>query len=426
LPDEPVIFWEYYHPDYYDPQYNQELDNIVSFYPGAKGAWIYSKTPIDVTNVEIKINDSYFYYYSYIEEVYNYGTDCSDVAKLELFMEYNGADWEELLSLYNNDKNKYSEEINNWQARYDAVKENVSCYIYQIKMRSIDKDSYNDIFEKGDFSKLEKNYGSKLENLYKSGVLKLYAPESEEVTTITTATLNINGKTLTHKFGEYSIISKDNANVGALIIGEYVAGVSSRVLSNAALCKEKGSVIGELFILVDDEETKERNFFDVALKSVTVLNSDYITIEPIEVKYINTLGVAVSEEWDGSALTFKARNQTAEDSSAYAFAVYFNINLTRTMPSYAYLDAYLNVALSVDGMDGTTIAIYSLPQMENMSAEYYAYMVDNVDITAREEVLGYSAKSMSDAAYNWESHSIWEGEPLESLWDHFVKTGSIA
>jgi len=408
LPDDPVIFWEYYEPEYsaYEP--------TVYFRVGATDcAWIYSKTPIDVTTAEITINDSYFYYYSYIEEAYNYETDCSEKDRLELFMEYNGADWEELYDLYGKNRNDYLEEINNWQARYDKVKDNISLYIYKICVSNTTKEVYNDPTKLSEYN----------QDLYNKGVLKLYAPENEDATAVTTATLNIGGKTITHEFGKYSNIKVDSLNMGVSFADEkYNAYVSFGVYKNdenASWNKRTDGAVGELFIIASsDEVAEEREWFDVTLKDITSL-SDYITIEPTEVKYINTLGVGVSEEWDGSELTLKARNQIKEDIGAYAFAVYFNINSSHEIPSYAYYEACFNIALSVNGSDDDVFVGTSLPHETKYNGEYYAYMADGVDVFAREKAFGYGTLG------DWSAHHDMEPYTTKTFWDKYLLNGSI-
>jgi len=411
LPDEPIIFWKQYQ--------NCYPNTTTKFNSGnAPEGRIYSKTPIDVTTTKINLNDSFFYYASGLEEVYNYQTDSSEKAGVELFMEYNGADWEELLNLYNDDKDKYSEEIENWQTRYEAVKENISLYVYKIIIKTIDEVEYNAPTELSTYYK----------NLYDSGALKLYAPETDKATTLTTATFYIGDKVITHQFGEYS--EKENVDRRFVLnAGTYNAGVSFKTYKedgNTTFYRDGKSAMGELFIIVYSGEVAEtREWFDVTLKNIVVLDNDFITIEPTEVKYISALGVSTSAEWDGGELTFKARNRTKEDVGDYAFAVYFNINSSHAISSYANVNIYLNVSLSVDGTEGDVFSSAQLPRFNQIGGEYYAYMVDGVDVLAREKVWGYGTKRMNDAASNWENHIGWEAASVVTYWDDYAATGSF-
>lgn len=418
LPDEPVIFWEYDVSNYYYPQFGVDYVDFNTAGLITGSAWIYSKTPIDVTDVEIKLEGSYFYYASGLDEVYNYQTDCSDSAGLELFMEYNGADWQELRDLYGKDKNEYSEEISNWQERYNAVKNNISLYVYSIVVCFIYEEMYNDP------TKLEER-GEYYANLYNDGALKLHAPETDEITTLTTATFYIGDKVIAHEFGEYSMLDIGDLNNDCAYSadGKYEAGISASAYTkdmNSGLFREADSAVLELYIRVSRlggiSETRE--WIDVALKDITVLSDDSITVEPLEIKYVNTLGVAVTEEWDGSERTLKARNRTAEDDTYYAFAVYYTINLPRAIPSYAQCNIWFNVTLSFNGIDDDTLAWIYLPDKLVYGAEYYSYIADDVDVLAREEVWGYSKSG------DWESHYGWRREKESTFWDYYLVTGS--
>jgi len=421
LPDDPVIFWNHNENDY-----NSDLVGFGTLWDEAK---LFSKTPIDLTDVEIKIDGAYYYYYTYLEEAYNYQTDTSEEDKLELFMEYNGVDWNELYTLRNKNTTDYNEVLNDWKNRYAAVANKISFYTYTIKMDTISEENYKKLMSgsEEEFNEAAKNIRDNFASLYESGVIKIQEPETDEVSTLTTATFYIGDKIIKHEIGKYNMCERTDLT-REFVHGErysaYTSFYTYKKDDSAVWYRESDCIMGELLILVSGGEAEEkRNWIDVTFNGITVVDDEYLTIKPIEIKYENNLGVAVSEEWDGNEFTLKARNWTKDDDNNgkgnFGFAVYFYIKSSRPIPSYSNYNVSLNVELSLDGGTGATFMQAFWPRLYATNCEYYAYVADGVDVLARENS-GWGYRKIGD----WSDHSdLAPKESSKKLWDRFVEKG---
>ena len=183
--------------------------------------YVFSGTEISDMDIALLQND--FYYSATVTKVENEPDDWSSAAsgyggsgsftdklsmeemsRLELFMEYNGVNWQELSELYYEEdgKDKFLAELNTWWQRLNEVRDEIpALYTYEIALAGLSEENYNAVtrdaakaLEDGIISK------NQYEN-YISGKLKYYTPSQNGSDAVTQAELRIDGKTYSYEIG---------------------------------------------------------------------------------------------------------------------------------------------------------------------------------------------------------------------------------
>ena len=170
----------------------------------------------EIGDMDIALLQNNFYYSATISEVENEIDDWSstssgyngiesftdrlsmeEMSRLELFMEYNGVDWQELSDLYYEEGGveNFLAELNTWWQKFNEIRDEVpEIYIYHIKLYCETEETYEAVTQ--DAAKaLEDGIISQSEyENYISGRLKYYAPSQNGNSAVSQAELNIDGE----------------------------------------------------------------------------------------------------------------------------------------------------------------------------------------------------------------------------------------
>ena len=431
-------------------------------------AYVFSGTQISEMDIALLQND--FYYSATIKEVENglddwssaasgYGgsggfTDklsMEEMSRLELFMTYNGVDWQELSELYYEEEgaDRFLAELNEWWQRLNEVRDEIpALYTYEITLAGLSEENYNAVTQ--DAAKaLEDGIISKnqYEN-YLSGKLKYYAPSQDGKDAVTQAELQIDGKTYSYEIGS---IAYDNVFEERYAADETFSGVLYNGLAEGS-DKAFGANInddvlfgadGKSFTLSFDvmyifgeQNAAERELDELTLKKLElVMEGVGASVQSIALKYISPLGVEATAAWDGkSEITIPVRNQMQGEDSC-RFSIQMTFACDEAVPYDADWGLYGFLSADIDGQTRTVFCAstgFGWPVARIVSLygrAYYAFAYEGVDIYSMANAIdfgtiGYSSPQnylqsdfselIDDGAFYGEGSPFWQEYVVEN------------
>ena len=306
-------------------------------------AYIFSGTKISEMDIALLQND--FYYSAAITKVENGPDDWSsgasgyggsegftdklsmeEMSRLELFMTYNGVNWQELSDLYYEEdgKEKFLAELNTWWQRLNEVRDEIpALYTYEITLAGLSEENYNALTRDAEKA-LEDGIISKnqYEN-YISGKLKYYTPSQNGGDAVTRAELQIDGKTYSYEIGyiAYDDVFEERYAADETFSGLLYNGLAEggdrafgANINGDVLFGEDGrsfTLSFDVMYIFGEQNASERELDELTLKKLELVTEGVgASVQSIALKYITPLGVEATAAWDGkSEIAIPVRNQ---------------------------------------------------------------------------------------------------------------------
>ncbi len=403
--------------------------------------YLFSAEPLDFSQLQLEVVDSFFYYCVSITEMIRWDMSRTNIDPtpvresikqtdmLELFMEYNNADWSELYELYYDDQSAYLAKIEEWKARYNEIAEEIpQIYCYYVSMREVTEAYYIDVLSDPQGTLSESGYEQ-----YLAGTLKYYAPQDgsayEEGASVTEVDLSYNGETNRSTFGRYTYTNYFGDQMA--IYGEYKFGYAVRLggwliagsdqSSNPAIEKDTYTC-SYMCSISQGQNAEERKLTTLTLKAIDVFTDSLVSdleIEKVVVKYVNLLGVTVEQEWDLSTdFSFTARNMTKDDADLCRFCINVTRKCGETFDVKNDWQFFSVITMECEGEVGYLYCTNFIITSKENYRDYYAGAYEGVDICAREKACGETFGS-------WNSHSyVTESDDCLN-WERYVTTGNM-
>ena len=392
-------------------------------------AYVFSGTQISEMDIALLQND--FYYSATIKEVENglddwssaasgYGgsggfTDklsMEEMSRLELFMTYNGVDWQELSELYYEEGGveNFLAELNTWWQRLNEVRDEIpALYTYEITLAGLSEENYNAVTRDAEKA-LEDGIISKnqYEN-YISGKLKYYTPSQNGSDAVTQAELQIDGKTYSYEIGSIAYddvfeerYAADETFSGVLYNGlaegsdkAFGANINDDVLFGAD--GKSFTLSFDVMYIFGEQNAAERELDELTLKKLELVTESVgASAQSIALKYISPLGVEATAAWDGkSEIAIPVRNQMQGEDSC-RFSIQMTFACEEAVPYDAYWRLYSFLSADIDGQTKTVFCAstgFGWPVARIVSLygrAYYAFAYEGVDIYSMANAIDFS------------------------------------
>lgn len=415
-PEDPVF--------YGDCRFRTELD--AYFVSG----YLFNGRYYEPSEIVVSLPESFFYYETKVTLV---ETEPSETQRLELFMEYNHADWEGLSDLYKKEgEGAYLDTIAQWQAVYEEVKGRIpALYCYKVSLQDVTKEKYEAIT--GDPADVPSDVLiSETEWAeFRAGIRHYFAPETDRAAELTDIRIDLGGASRDHTLGSLGRdmefterLEADPAFAGTAYLGEKAVLAAS---DEAEISLVDEDTIRTSYVVASYlEGGSEREFGEITLKEPEIgCDRLGVTAERIEVCFISLLGVESVVEWDGSSdLTIPVWNRVEGDGDYCRFCIDVFLTregLAREPFNYTY-PAFLTAELP-EGEATVYVRDWitnPLAGAESYYDQIYAAFEDGVDIFAREKSFGNEQK-LGTPSYAWHSNGLYRSlyEPYR-FWEDYV------
>ena len=432
-------------------------------------AYVFSGTQISEMDIALLQND--FYYSATIKEVENglddwssaasgYGgsggfTDklsMEEMSRLELFMEYNGVDWQELSELYYEEEgaDRFLAELNTWWQRLNEVRDEIpALYTYEITLAGLSEENYNAVTRDAEKA-LEDGIISKnqYEN-YISGKLKYYTPSQNGGDAVTRAELQIDGKTYSYEIGyiaykdEFGERFATDETFSGYVYNGLAEGSDKAFGANInddVLFGEDGksfTLSFDVMYVFGEQNAAEREYGELTLENLELVTESIpgASVQSIALKYITPLGVEATAAWDGkSEITIPVRNQMQGEDSC-RFSIQMTFACDEAVPYDADWGLYGFLSADIDGQTKTVFCAstgFGWPVARIVSLygrAYYAFAYEGVDIYSMANAIdfgtiGYNSPQnylhsdfselIDDGAFYGEGSPFWQEYVVEN------------
>lgn len=385
----------------------------------------------EISDMDIALLQNNFYYSATISEVENEIDDWSstssgysgiesftdrlsmeEMSRLELFMEYNGVDWQELSDMYYEEGGveNFLAELNTWWQRFNEIRDEVpEIYIYHIKLYCETEETYEAVTQ--DAAKaLEDGIISQSEyENYISGRLKYYAPSQNGNSAVTQAELNIDGEKYIYDIGyiAYKDVFGERFATDETFSGYVYNGLAEGSdkafganTGNDVLFGEDGksfTLSFDVMYIFGEQNASEREFDELTLKKLELVTESVgASVQSIAIKYISPLGVEATAAWDGeSDITIPVRNQMQGEDSC-RFSIQMTFACDEAVPYDADWGLYGFLSADIDGQTKTVFCAstgFGWPVARIVSLygrAYYAFAYEGVDIYSMANAIDFS------------------------------------
>lgn len=394
--------------------------------------YIVSGEELGAEKIIVTLPDNYFYYQCRVTPLTAIREGTTD--GLELFMEYNGADWQGLYDLwYEEGEGAYREVIEKWQAVYEEVKDEMTAlYGYRVEIVPIEEEFYQSITEDPEQALADRYISQADYDDYRAGRLRYYAPASDEEKDLTELDVDSGDGAERYSFGVWPAkdhfderMEWDDTFVGKMNLDEIILGAS--VLGEQEW-EGRDTVTINHMTCVHLETGGEREYGELTLKRYECPESQRhgLEIEKIEVRYISLLGVETAVEWDGNSdLTIPIWNYIEGDEDFCRFCIFVTLkgDFLKGSDFNLYLESFLTL-----GFENKVFSIHAVssayePKMRGVRSqinEIYAEIVDGVDVGARERILGNTVMNRKSPAGHFMSNEYERSYKVTTWWQRYV------
>lgn len=386
----------------------------------------------EITDMDITLLQSNFYYSATISEIDSEQNDWSSAAsgysgtesftdrlsmaemsRLELFMEYNGVDWQALCDMYYEDggEEKFLSEMNAWWQRLNEIRDEVpAIYIYQISLSCLTEEKYEAVTQNAAKALEDGIITQNQYDNYISGALKYYAPSQSGQAVVTTAELNVDGEKYSYDIGyiAYNKVFEERYAIddtfAGLMYNDITEGgdkVFGANINNDVLFGEDGksfTVYFDAMYLFGGENAIERAYSELTLEKLELVTESIpdVSVKNISIKYISMLGVETAVKWDGkSDITIPVRNQM-QGEDACRFSIQVTFECEEAMPYGAKWDVYGFLSANIDGQTRTVYCastgigweVADLCRLYGRA--YYAFAFEGIDVYSMSKAIDFS------------------------------------
>lgn len=395
--------------------------------------YIVSGEELGAEKIIVTLPDNYFYYQCRVTPLTAIREGTTD--GLELFMEYNGADWQGLYDLwYEEGPGAYAAAIEAWEELYYAVESEIPpLYCYEFQIQEVEEEAYRCVTEDPEQALADQILWQETYELYKAGNLRYYTPTSEEEKVLTKAEIDFGDRTEVYEFGGIYVKSyldqrwEEDENFEGFAYSDDMTYIG---VSNTGEEEWEGrdTVTINHMTCVHLETGGEREYGELALKRYECpeLQRHGLEIEKIEVRYISLLGVETAVEWDGNSdLTIPIWNYIEGDEDFCRFCIFVTLkgDFLKGNDFNLYLESFLTL-----GFEDKVFSIHAVssvyePKMRGVRSqinEIYAEIVDGVDVGARERILGNTVMNRKSPAGYFMSNEYERSYKVTTWWQRYV------
>ena len=399
--------------------------------------YIVSGEELGAENIIVTLPDNYFYYQCRVTPLTAIREGTTD--GLELFMEYNGADWQGLYDLwYEEGEGAYREVIEKWQAVYEEVKDEMTAlYGYRVEIVPIEEEFYQSITEDPEQALADRYISQADYDDYRAGRLRYYAPASDEEKDLTELDVDSGDGAERYSFGVWPAkdyfderMEWDDTFVGKMNLDEIILGAS--VLGEQEW-EGRDTVTISHMTCARLKTEGEREYGELTLERYECPEEQRngLEIEKIEVRYISLLGVETAVEWDGNSdFTIPIWNYIEGDEDFCRFCIFVTLkgDFLKGSDFDLYMESFLTCRFEdKDITIYTPFSVYE-PRFQSSDSTFgalYAAAVDGVDVDARERILGNDAVTSFGPSDDWLTHIDSRCYDRELSWEKYVTTGSM-
>lgn len=395
--------------------------------------YIVSGEELGAEKIIVTLPDNYFYYQCRVTPLTAIREGTTD--GLELFMEYNGADWQGLYDLwYEEGPGAYAAAIEAWEELYYAVESEIPpLYCYEFQIQEVEEEAYRCVTEDPEQALADQILWQETYELYKAGNLRYYTPTSEEEKVLTKAEIDFGDRTEVYEFGGIYVKSyldqrwEEDENFEGFAYSDDMTYIG---VSNTGEEEWEGrdTVTINHMTCVHLETGGEREYGELTLKRYECPESQRhgLEIEKIEVRYISLLGVETAVEWDGNSdLTIPIWNYIEGDEDFCRFCIFVTLkgDFLKGSDFNLYLESFLTL-----GFENKVFSIHAVssvyePKMRGVRSqinEFYAEIVDGVDVGARERILGNTVMNRKSPAGYFMSNEYERSYKVTTWWQRYV------
>lgn len=403
-PAEPVF--------YGDCRFRTELDAY------SVSGYLFSGRYYEPSEIVVSLPESFFYYETKVTLV---ETEPSETQQLELFMEYNHADWEGLSDLYKKEgEGAYLDTIAQWRAVYEEVKDEIPpLYGYRLTVTEVEEWMYDAVTTDPEGA-AGMGIPSDLIEPYLAGEMHYFAPEREQAERLTELVVRFgDGSEATYSFGSFygRNAFQERMEEGSISGMSYMGKEGVFAASFAGIAAWEGSTVTTSVPVTAHlrSESEEPEYDEMTLEAIETDLSLFpeLVRKGIRVRYTTLLGVETTVEWDGaSPLTLPIwGNKRGEGSTV---TLEFTYEAEVPLPDYCWeIESFLRFRVG-----GESICIYLQDRVSNAFVDslgekdvsvMYAAAADGVDIFARERILGNVEITTNTPADDWRFHGYYNG-----------------
>ena len=401
-----------------EPLYFGDYRDGVSFDGREMRGYLILGTPVGTDGVSVRVPGASFYYYSTFEEM----TPPKDERdELELFMEYNHADWQGLYDLwYEEGEGAYREVLEQWRAVYEEVKDEIPpLYGYRLTVTEVEEWMYDAVTTDPEGA-AGMGIPSDLIEPYLAGKMHYFAPEREQAERLTELVVRFgDGSEETYSFGSFygRNAFQERMDTGSISGMGYTGEEGVFAASFAGIAAWEGSTVTTSVPVTAHlrSESEEPEYGEMTLEAIETDLSPFpeLVRKGIRVRYTTLLGVETTVEWDGaSPLTLPIwGNKRGEGSTV---TLEFTYEAEVPLPDYCWeIESFLRFRVG-----GESICIYLQDRVSNSFVDslgekdvsaMYAAAADGVDIFARERILGNVEITTNTPADDWRFHGYYNG-----------------
>ena len=403
-PEEPVF--------YGDCRFRTELDAY------SVSGYLFSGRYYEPSEIVVSLPESFFYYETKVTLV---ETEPSETQQLELFMEYNHADWQGLYDLwYEEGEGAYREVLEQWQAVYEEVKDEIPpLYGYRLTVTEVEEWMY-DAVTTDPAGAAGMGIPSDLIEPYLAGKMHYFAPEREQAERLTELVVRFgDGSEETYSFGSFygRNAFQERMDTGSISGMSYMGKAGVFAASFAGIAAWEGSTVTTSVPVTAHlrSESEEPEYGEMTLEAIETDLSPFpeLVRKGIRVRYTTLLGVETTVEWDvASPLTLPIwGNKRGEGSTV---TLEFTYEAEVPLPDYCWeIESFLRFRVGEE-----SICIYLQDRVSNSFVDslgekdvsaMYAAAADGVDIFARERILGNVEITTNTPADDWRFHGYCNG-----------------
>ena len=403
-PAEPVF--------YGDCRFRTELDAY------SVSGYLFSGRYYEPSEIVVSLPESFFYYETKVTLV---ETEPSETQQLELFMEYNHADWQGLYDLWREEgEGAYREVLEQWRAVYEEVKDEIPpLYGYRLTVTEVEEWMYDAVTTDPEGA-AGMGIPSDLIEPYLAGKMHYFAPEREQAERLTELVVRFgDGSEETYSFGSFygRNAFQERMDTGSISGMGYTGKAGVFAASFAGIATWAGSTVTTSVPVTAHlrSESEEPEYGEMTLEAIETDLSPFpeLVRKGIRVRYTMLLGVETTVEWDGaSPLTLPIwGNKRGEGSTV---TLEFTYQAEVPLPDYCWeIESFLRFRVG-----GESICIYLQDRVSNAFVDslgekdvsvMYAAAADGVDIFARERILGNVEITTNTPADDWRFHGYYNG-----------------
>ena len=404
VPAEPVF--------YGDCRFRTELDAY------SVSGYLFSGRYYEPSEIVVSLPESFFYYETKVTLV---ETEPSETQQLELFMEYNHADWQGLYDLWREEgEGAYREVLEQWRAVYEEVKDEIPpLYGYRLTVTEVEEWMYDTVTTDPEGA-AGMGIPSDLIEPYLAGKMHYFAPEREQAERLTELVVRFgDGSEATYSFGSFYDRNafQERMDTGSISGMGYMGKAGVFAATFAEIAAWEGSTVTTSVPVTAHlrSESEEPEYGEMTLEAIETDLSPFpeLVRKGIRVRYTTLLGVETTVEWDGaSPLTLPIwGNKRGEGSTV---TPEFTYEAEVPLPDYCWeIESFLRFRVGEE-----SICIYLQDRVSNSFVDslgekdvsaMYAAAADGVDIFARERILGNAEITTNTPADDWRFHGYYNG-----------------